>query len=251
MKQVLPLITLMVFAFIGCEKGNEVPEPKAEPGEPAPMDDLTDGILAAIPSADEGEFPTPEAAMAFYVDCLKRSDISSMAKVLAIKERVTHWDFKKHALLFGEISFWNGNEIHRHAKLGQAFRSFFTPFYDWVVIGLTTDLYWDAPIQLDESQGIRLGMTAEEAKDTGKTFEKIIGPTRKPNLAALEHKIAPSILAGYEAHRQNMENVMKRAGADDWKCLLLGLKLEDRTTEFEILLLKFGSNWKIWYRLDG
>ncbi len=251
MKQVLPLITLMVFAFIGCEKGNEVPEPKAEPGEPVPMDDLTNGILAAIPSADEGEFPTPEAAMAFYVDCLKRSDVTSMAKVLAIKERVTHWDFKKHALLFGEISFWNGNEIHRHAKLGQAFRRFFTPFYDWVVIGLTTDLYWDAPIQLDESQGIRLGMTAEEAKDTGKTFEKIIGPTRKPNLAALEHKIAPSVLAGYEAHRQNMEKEMEIAGADDWKCLLLGLKLEDRTTEFEIHFLKFGSNWKIWYRLDG
>ncbi|MBG31128.1 MAG: hypothetical protein CMI31_14190 [Opitutae bacterium] len=94
-------------------------------------------------------------------------------------------------------------------------------------------------------------MTADEAKDTRKIFEKIIGPTRKPNLAALEHKIAPSILAGYEAHRLTMEKVMKGAGADDWKCLLLGLKLKDRVTEFEIHFLKFASNWKIWYRLDG
>ena len=190
---------------------------------------LTERILAAIPSAKEGEFSTPESALEFYVRCLKKGDLASMAKVLAIKERVTHWNFKKYAIDVQSVSLRHGGTGYSHAKFLSAFDHLFTDFHDRVIWNLTTDISFDHHIEINDDL----------------SFEKIFGVTRNPDLSSLEHVVSASEIPDVEAHRRNCLRRIEIHGADDYKWHHLTLKSFEYETSFEVVLYKFGSNWKL------
>ena len=82
------LISLLL--GVGCGKDEEKASVAKVSADAKVQGDLTKSMLDAIPCAEDGEFPTPESAIEHYIKCLKSGDVTSMAKVLAIKEMVTH-----------------------------------------------------------------------------------------------------------------------------------------------------------------
>ena len=207
--------------------------------------DLTERILDAIPSAEEGEFPTPESAIEHYVKCLKSGDITSMAKVLAIKEMVTHWDFKNHAINMGAWPSNEGNMEYRHSKLLRGL-GLYRLFYDKMVWDITAKIEWGMTVNFR-------GQTEEsdEKVDEEQEFEKIFGPTRNPDLSGLEHEITATELSndGGSFHLKNMTEMTNLYGGDDWKTPILILKLrvgDVRAQQgFMMFMIKYGSNWKM------
>ena len=215
--------------------------PREHPREPE--GDLTQRILDAIPSAEEGEFPTPESAVEHYVKCLKDGDITSMAKVLMIKEHVTHLDSKKLALEVTTFSgYHGGNREYRHSKLISAL-ILYPRIYDKMVWNMVTGMYWGETVAFN--QGEKGPLNEEEQ---AQKFEEVFGPTRKPDLSGLEHEIGELEAADDEAKNYNRKNEikwMKIYGADDAKTLNLIMKFDGESSALIMRLFKYGSNWKI------
>ncbi|MBL68977.1 MAG: hypothetical protein CMO74_11105 [Verrucomicrobiales bacterium] len=196
-----------------------------------PEGDLTQRILDVIPSAEEGEFPTPESAVEHYVKCLKNGDITSMAKVLMIKEQVTHFDFKKYASEMLDLQLYDiGNMEYRHSKLIYAL-IVYKKIYDKVA--------WNMVAETEFGFSLR----ARRAQE----FEEIFGPTRKPDLSGLEHEIGELEWTDDEKKYNREWEIawMKVYGADDAKMLNLIMKFDSESNELMVRLFKYGSNWKI------
>ena len=207
-----------------------------------PEGDLTQRILDVIPSAEEGEFPTPESAVEHYVKCLKNGDITSMAKVLMIKEHVTHFDFKKYALELKALQLLPaGNMEYRHSKLISALIEY-TKIYDKMVWNMVAGMYWGETVAFNQGEKGPLNEKKQAQK-----FEEVFGPTRKPDLSGLEHEISELEGTGdQKKYAREMETKwMKIYGADDAKTLNLIMKFDGESDALMMRLYKYGSNWKI------
>ena len=238
-------LTALLTLLLGMGCGNKEEKTAQAKATGEAKDNLTENILDAIPSAEEGEFPTPESAIEHYVKCLKSGDITSMAKVLAIKEMVTHWDFKNYAINMGAWQSNEGNMEYGHSKLLRGL-GLYRLWYDKMVWNLTAKTEWGMSVDFH-------GQTEEsdEKVDEEQEFEKIFGPTRNPDLSGLEHEITAADLSndGGSFHIKRMTEIMNLYGGDDWKTPILILKLrvgDVRAQQgFMMFMIKYGSNWKM------
>lgn len=203
---------------------------------PAPSD-ANNGPTSAyvLPGASDGQFNTPEAAIKYFMDCLKRNDFTGATTAFAIQEIPDHLDYDAWAdrlkIVYTSQSFLprQYRDLNRAMLVGQAaacYRSALLGVFgmDWQSVQVKADDSGTAAfiegINPDKLAGLNYGAIEESALMDGDLQKK---------------------------YTQNMAAQAKVYGADECRAyrVLAGLKGSFNVCCEPMLVLNYGGNWKI------
>jgi hypothetical protein len=224
--QAILILTLCVIVLTSCTPAAiQIPAPSKGPKD-------TEGIM--LPQTRAGELKTPEAAVACFVNGLKKNDFLGSLKAFAIYEIPDRLDYNAYSDRLKVVYMNAGYLPVQYKELNRA-----------SVLGFAANCYKSAVMSLCGLDWSKL-QVQESPDDTAKFIEdvspdKLAGTTLK--MVDMESTLSNDMKP---KHRENMEIDAKIYGADACRIYFVTLEANGNKAECgSMMLLQYGGNWKI------
>jgi hypothetical protein len=190
-----------------------------------------------IEQPKEGEFPTPESAVHYFLEQARNHNRQAVLRVFPVMESYKYNDFAFLAKRLNAIILWNGPRPYQplHNLLWSTQQAFFT--YDKITYYL-----------LFEGDTIYLKTTP--LNDDEKKLDYFLQKLEPANLTQLKI-VAISTHDEYNfMKRKSFQQLGQKLGFSKMKEVRYVLHLKGRKYQGSFATAKFGSNWKIYMIMD-
>jgi len=215
------------------------PQPNAAtPITPAAtaMPDTASGL--SIPVANADEFPTPEAAITYFVDTVKGNHFYESLKAFAITEHVTKSNYEARAKYLRIYFDPNGLLPQGYTGLNTALAlNYASRTYESAVLAL---------LGVDESQMRPLSDQKGDAELATFLDQVDPGKLKDTQIVSIDNVNASMTVADKDRLAATSAKTAELFGAEQSVTYKVVLKRGSQTARCEsLIVLKYGKNWKI------
>lgn len=242
MKKILVLLplTIIVLTLASCSFGQSLPAfspipVKAPlPASVSPANTTQASGEITLPRAADGQFKTPEDAIRYFVDCLKKNDFLAATEVFGIYEIPGKLDYAAYSDRLKITYIPSGYLPPDYEELNRG-----------VVIGQAATCYKSAMMSLcgfDWSQ-----VQVQSSPDDTAKFVSAVSPAKFSTLGVIMADMETTLSDDMKAtHRTNMAAQAKVYGANAAKAYTVTLELNGKKATCDpLILVQYGANWYI------